>query len=104
MMPGGLGSGIVRTMTNSSRPDTAFRMNTRPLLVGGALMGLAGLIGMAGLAVAGTAMAMAARDWANRQEVPPTEMAKHHWNRAKAGVAAGASAWKNGTREQISQS
>jgi hypothetical protein len=104
MMLGRPGPGSVRIMTNSSSPDTAFRMNTRPLLVGGALMGLAGLIGMAGLAVAGTALAMAARDWANRQEVPPTEMAKHHWNRAKAGVAAGASAWRNGTREQVSQS
>ena len=103
-MPGGLRPGIVRTMTNSSSPDTAFRMNTRPLLVGGVLMGLAGLIGLAGVAVASTALAAATRDWANRQEVPPTEMAKHHWNRAKAGVAAGATAWRNGTREQVSQS
>jgi hypothetical protein len=104
MMPRGPPPGIVRIMTNSSSPDTAFRMNSRPLLVGGALMGLAGVIGMAGLAVAGTALAMAARDWANRQEVPPTEMARQHWHRAKAGVAAGASAWRNGTREQVSQS
>lgn len=103
-MLGRLGNGIVPIMTNSSSPDTAFRMNTRPLLVGGALMGLAGLIGLAGVAVASTAFAVAARDWANRQEVPPTEMAKYHWNRAKAGVAAGATAWRNGTREQVSQS
>ena len=103
-MPSGPRPGIVRTMTNSSSPDTAFRMNTRPLFVGGALMGLAGLIGLAGLTVAGTALAAAARDWATRQEVPPTEMAKHHWNRAKAGVAAGATAWRNGTPEQVSQS
>jgi hypothetical protein len=54
--------------------------------------------------VAGTALAAAARDWANRQEVPPTEMAKHHWNRAKAGIAAGATAWRNGASEQVSQS
>ena len=102
-MPGGLGPGSVRIMTNSSSPDTAFRMDTRPLLIGGALMGLAGLIGMAGLAVAGTALAMAARDWASRQEVPPTEMARHHWNRAKAGVAAGATAWRNGSQVPASQ-
>jgi hypothetical protein len=90
-------------MTNSS-PDTAFRMNTRPLIVGGVLMGLAGLIGMAGLVVAGTAIAAAARDWANRQEVPPTEMARHHWHRAKAGVAAGATAWRNGSQVPVSGS
>jgi hypothetical protein len=41
----------------------------------------------------------AARDWANRQEVPPTELARHHWARAKAATAAGASTWRNGTRE-----
>ena len=99
-----LGSGIVRIMTNSSSPDTAFRINTKPLLVGGVLMGLAGLIGLAGVAVASTALAAATRDWANRQETPPTEMARYHWNRAKAGVAAGATAWRTGTREQISQS
>jgi hypothetical protein len=43
--------------------------------------------------------ASAARDWANRQEVPPTELARHHWARAKAATAAGASTWRNGTRE-----
>jgi hypothetical protein len=104
MMPGGVRPGSVRIMSNSSSPDTAFRMNTRPLLVGGALMGLAGLIGLAGVAVASTAFAAATRDWASRQEVPPSEMARQHWNRAKAGVTAGATAWRNGTREQISQS
>jgi hypothetical protein len=56
------------------------------------------------VAVASTALAAATRDWANRQETPPTEMARYHWNRAKAGVAAGATAWRNGTREQVSQS
>jgi hypothetical protein len=104
MMPGGPRPGSVRIMTNSSSQDTAFRMNTRPLLVGGVLMGLGGLIGLAGVAVASTALAAATRDWANRQEVPPTEMARHHWNRAKAGVAAGTTAWRNGTREHAAQS
>ena len=96
--------GTVRIMTNSSSPDTAFRMNTKPLLVGGVLMGLAGLIGLAGVAVASTALAAAARDWANRQETPPSELARYHWNRAKAGVAAGATAWRNGSREHAAQS
>jgi hypothetical protein len=58
-------------MTDDSSPDRAFRLNTRPLLVGGALMGVAGLVGLAGIVVAGTALAAAARDWAGRQEVPP---------------------------------
>jgi len=90
-------------MTDDSSPDRAFRLNTRPLLVGGALMGVAGLVGLAGIVVAGTALAAAARDWAGRQEVPPSEMARQQWSRARAATTAGASAWRNGTREQIVQ-
>jgi hypothetical protein len=91
-------------MTDDSSPDRAFRLNTRPLIVGGVLMGLAGLIGLAGIVVAGSAMAAATRDWAGRQEVPPSEMARLNWSRAKAATAAGASAWRNGTREQVASS
>lgn len=83
----------------SRHPDTAFRMNTRPLLVGGALMGLAGVLGLAGVVVSGTALAAAFREWSARQEMPPSELARHHWHRAKAATAAGAAAWRNGTRE-----
>ena len=89
-------------MTNSS-PDSKFRLNTRPLIVGGALMGLGGLLGLAGIVIGGSALAVAMRDWANRQEVPPSELARHHWARAKAATAAGATAWRNGTREHTSR-
>jgi hypothetical protein len=91
-------------MTESSDADQAFRVNTRALIVGGVLMGVAGLIGVAGLAVAGAALGAAARDWANRQEVPPSEMARQHWLRAKAATAAGTSAWRNGTQQQVTSS
>jgi hypothetical protein len=91
-------------MTDDSSPDRAFRLNTRPLIVGGALMGVAGLLGLAGIVVAGTALAAAMRDWAGRQEVPPSEMARLQWSRARAATTAGASAWRNGTREQVESS
>jgi hypothetical protein len=91
-------------MTNSSRTDTAFRLNTRPLIVGGALMGLGGLLGLAGIVISGTALAAAMRDWASRQEVPPSEMARQQWYRAKSATAAGATAWRNGAREHASRS
>jgi hypothetical protein len=91
-------------MTEDSSPDRAFRLNTRPLIVGGALMGVAGLLGLAGAVVAGTALAEAMRDWAGRQEVPPSEMARQQWSRAKAATTAGATAWRNGTREQVASS
>ena len=94
----------VAPMTNSSDPERAFRLNSRPLIVGGVLMGLGGVLGLAGVVVSGSCLAAAVRDWANRQEVPPTELARHHWERAKASAAAGASAWRNGTQEQATLS
>ncbi len=86
-------------MTNSSDPERAFRVNTRPLIVGGVLMGLGGALGLAGVVVSGFCLAAAARDWANRQEVPPSELARHHLARAKAATSAGTAAWRNGTQE-----
>ena len=76
-------------MTNSTGPDRAFRLNSRPLIVGGALMGLGGLLGLAGIVVSGSCLAAAVRDWANRQEVPPTELARQHWQRARARRPSG---------------
>jgi hypothetical protein len=99
MMPADPGTTTVTAMTNSREPERAFRLNTRPLIVGGVLIGLGGVLGLAGMVVSGASLASAARDWANRQEVPPTELSRHHWARAKAATAAGASTWRNGTRE-----
>jgi hypothetical protein len=31
--------------------------------------------------------------------MPPGELARHHWRRAKAATAAGTTAWRNGTQE-----
>jgi hypothetical protein len=90
----------VAPMTNSGDPERAFRLNSRPLIVGGVLMGLGGVLSLAGAVVSGSCLAAAAREWANRQEVPPTELARHNWERAKASAAAGATAWRNGTGEQ----
>jgi hypothetical protein len=92
-------------MTNSSAPDgPAFRLNTRPLIAGGVLMGLGGLLGLAGIVVSGSALAAAMREWARRQEVPPSELARQHWARAKAATAAGASAWRSGPQESAAGS
>ncbi len=99
MKPADPAPGTVSAMTNSSNPERAFRLNGRPLIVGGVLIGLGGVLGLAGLVVSGSCLAAAVRDWANRQEVPPTELARHHWHRARAATAAGTTAWRNGTQE-----
>ena len=97
-------SNAVTANGRGGEPDAAFHLNTRPLIVGGVLMGLAGVLGLAGVAISGTALAAAVRDWAGRQEVPPSELARHHWERARKATAAGASAWRNGARERAPRS
>ena len=99
MMSPDPGTVTVARMTDSRNPEPAFRVNSRPLIVGGVLMGLGGVLGLAGVVISGSCLAAAVRDWANRQEVPPTALARHHWERAKASASAGASAWRNGTQE-----
>jgi hypothetical protein len=114
MMPGGPAPERVAAMTTSdaarapggprAATGTDFRLNTRPLLVGGVLIAAAGLLGLAGVVVSGSALAAAARDWAARQEVPPSELARQHWERARKATAAGATAWRNGTRQHAKHS
>jgi hypothetical protein len=51
------GTANVAAMTNSREPERAFRLNTRPLIVGGVLMGLGGVLGLAGIVVSGASLA-----------------------------------------------
>lgn len=89
--------------TAGRRERTDFRLDTRPLMVAAGLMGLGGLLGLAGAAVGGAALAAAMREWARAQEVPPGEAARRNWERAKAATAAGATAWRNGAAESVSR-
>jgi hypothetical protein len=77
-----------------------FQVDTRPLAVGAALLGAGAVIGLAGLAVAGVALATATRRWMDQLEVPPGELARQKWAQARAaaatGAAAGAGAWQDG--------
>jgi hypothetical protein len=71
------------------------RPNTGPLLFGAELIGVGGVLLMAGLAVGGMTMMSTARRWVGAQEMPPAELVRHHWRKTKAATAAGASAWQN---------
>ena len=42
----------------------------------------------------------ATRRWIREMEVPPSELARLKYAQAKAAVAAGTSAWQNGTQVQ----
>jgi hypothetical protein len=73
-----------------------FQVSTRPLAIGAGLIGAGAVIWLAGVVVSGTAVAAAARRWVDQLEVPPNELARQKWSRARAATMAGASAWQNG--------
>jgi hypothetical protein len=72
-----------------------------PMLTGAGLVGVGGLIALAGLAVGGFHLLWAIRRWVEEMEVPPSQLAKIKLAQAKAaavaGAVAGAGAWQNGT-------
>jgi len=78
-----------------SYSSSAFQLNTTPMIISGALLGAAGLLGLAGMIVGGVTLISAAQQWINDQDVPPSELMKHKWHQTKAATAAGASAWQH---------
>jgi membrane protein implicated in regulation of membrane protease activity len=85
-------------MTHSETNAARFQVHTGMLLTGAALAGVGSLLGLAGLAISGAALADATRRWVNAMETPPSELAKQLAKaKAKAATVAGASAWRNGT-------
>ena len=83
-------------MTESQQRRPRFQMNTRALIGGAVLMGVGGVLGLAGAALAGSALLAAARRRVQQMEAPPSEIARQNWARAKAATAAGVTAWRNG--------
>jgi hypothetical protein len=81
-------------MTTAQSSSTGFQLNTTPMIIGAALIGAGGVIGLCGLIVGGTSMASATRRWFRELEVPPSEVMKQKWGATKAATTAGASAWQ----------
>ena len=73
-----------------------------PLITGATLVGVGTLIALTGLAV-GQHLVSSTRRWVNEMEVPPSELARLKWTQARAAMAAGASAWQNGTQSDPSR-
>ena len=79
----------------NDRGYSSFQINTTPMIVGAALIGAGGLIGLSGMIVGGTAMMSATRKWFRELEVPPSEVVKHKWGQTKAATTSAASAWQH---------
>jgi hypothetical protein len=65
-----------------------------PMIAGGVLIGVGALLALAGMAVAGSHVVSATRQWAKDLDVPPSELAKLRWEQARAAANAGANSWK----------
>ena len=70
------------------------QLRARPLITEAVLIGVGGMVALAGLIVGGSHLLAATRKWVREMEVPPSEMAKVKWGQARAAASAGASAWR----------
>ena len=73
------------------------QVRSAPLDTGGSLVAVGGLIALAGVIVGGLHLLAATRQWISEMEVPPSELARLNWAKAKAAAQAGMGAWQNGT-------
>ncbi|QRP48492.1 hypothetical protein [Amycolatopsis sp. FDAARGOS 1241] len=64
------------------------------LIAAVSLIGASAVLGMAGLAVFGSAVVVSGRHWARRVELTPAELAKLKWSQAKSAASAGSGAWR----------
>jgi len=83
-------------MTDSELDKPRIQINTRQIMGGAILMGVGGVLALAGAAMAGTALVAAYRDRVRQMEVPPSVLARQHWDRARAAAIAGVGEWRNG--------
>jgi len=72
------------------------RRSIRRLLVSAAVLeAAAGALGLAGLVLCTVAVTAVTRQRMARMEVPPAEVARQQWARARAATSAGVGAWRS---------
>lgn len=82
----------------------AVKVNRSFLVGGGVLVGIGGLLGFTGMALVGSALVSATRQWVNQLQEPPSAMARRKWRQARTAAHAGAEAWRNGPHTRASSS
>ena len=81
--------------TSSRRTDPSIEDLPRgTLVVAAVLIGLGGVLGLAGLATGAAALATACRRWYGRADLAPADLARLKWEQAKAAAGAGSGAWR----------
>lgn len=82
-------------MTDSRVAQPKLQVNTRQVVSGSVLIGIGGVIALAGIAMAGTALVAAYRDRVAQMDVPPSALARQNWDRVRAATAAGFAELRN---------
>ena len=85
-------------MSNGENRRNGPEFRTAPLITSATMVGVGTLIALTGLAVGFQHLLSSTRRWVNEMEVPPSELARLKWTQARAAMAAGTSAWQNGTQ------
>jgi hypothetical protein len=83
-------------VTPARQTDPSLRDVPRPMVLAAAvLIGLACVLGLAGLATVAAALATAGRRWYGRADLAPADLARLKWEQTKAAAAAGGGAWRD---------
>jgi hypothetical protein len=92
---------MANDQSNSQSSGAWPQLQSGPLIAGGVLIGIGAVVGMVGLAVAGSHVVAATRAWINELEVPPGQLARLKWEQAKSAASSGASTWREHPHAQV---
>ena len=86
-------------MTRHDSMHSGPRVNSRILTAGGLLIGVGGLLSLAGAALITSALMKSARQWARESDMHPTELAHRKALQVRRAAGAGVTAWRSPEKE-----
>jgi len=81
-------------MATNQKFYSGFQINRSMITTGALLTGLGAVVGLAGTVIVCAAVASAGREWVQKMETPPSELAHRALHQAKAASVAGLDAWR----------
>jgi hypothetical protein len=87
----------IRILMSNSTSRPSFGVNRNLLGAGVVLVCVGGVVWVIGAALAGTALAQAAKKWVDQLDESPAEMANMRIQQLKGAVSAGSKAWREQT-------
>jgi hypothetical protein len=93
-----------RDMMDGYDSQPRFELNSRLLMSATVLIAIGGVLGLIGMMLGSTALIAASRRWVRQMDVPPSEIARQKWEKAKVATAAGVSAWREASPSEPARS